>query len=313
MDDIGVVFGSLTPAELVADGARLAERLGFSELWFSEDCFFAGGVSGMTQVLASTERATVGLGLASVVTRHPAVLAMEAAAIARMYPGRGRITLGLGNTHWLEQLGLLPQRPLTAVEETYAAVQDLLAGRLVDRRAGVHSYDGVRLDFPPAEPPELWIGAVNERALRMAGRTADGVLLSVLAGPRYVRWARELVGPDVPITAFVLASVDDDEQQARDAVRDAVGFFLDAESHSALVTESDHGREVRQQTGQRIPDAWLDEYAAAGSPQTVAERLGVLHEAGATSVGLWVFPPDRFEEQLHRLAKVATQMRPTPD
>lgn len=285
-----------------------AEQVGFSELWFSEDCFFAGGVSGLTQVLAATERATAGLGLASVMTRHPAVLAMELAAIARMYPGRSRATLGLGNTHWLDQLGLLPDKPLTAVEQTYAAIRDLLAGRVVDRRDEVHHYDGVRLDFPPAEPPELWMGAVNERALRTAGRIADGVLLSVLAGPRYVRWARELVGPDVPITAFVLTSVDD-EQRARDAVRDAVDLFLQAESHTALVTESEHGAEVAAaQEGMVVRDAWVDEYAAAGTPGTVAGRLRALMDAGASSVGLWVFPPERFAEQLHRLAEVAAEL-----
>lgn len=311
MDEVGVVFGSLTPAELVADGARLAERLGFSDLWFSEDCFFAGGISGMTQVLAATERTTVGLGLASVMTRHPAVLAMELAAIARMYPGRSRATIGLGNTHWLGQLGLVPDKPLTAVEQTYAAVRDLLAGEIVDRRDEVHHYDGVRLDFPPAEPPELWIGAVNERALRTAGRIADGVLLSVLAGPSYVRWVREVLGPRVPITAFVLASVDDDERRARDAVRDAVGFFLRAESHTALVTRSEHADEVREALGsgaEGVPDGWVDEYAAAGSPDTVAERLRALRRAGATSIGLWVFPPERFAEQLTRLAKVVTEV-----
>lgn len=37
---IGVVFGSLTPPEELTEGAALAERLGFGDLWFSEDCFF---------------------------------------------------------------------------------------------------------------------------------------------------------------------------------------------------------------------------------------------------------------------------------
>ncbi|MGW4471771.1 LLM class flavin-dependent oxidoreductase [Nonomuraea sp. NPDC004354] len=310
---IGVVFGSLTPPEELTEGAALAERLGFAQLWFSEDCFFTGGLSGLTQLLAATQAVPVGLGLASVVTRHPAILAMELAGLARMYPGRVRAAVGLGNTHWLRQMGLLPERPLTAVVETFDVVRELLDGERVDRRTATHELNGIRLEFPPRQPPELWIGAVNQRALRAAGARADGVLLSVLAGPSYVAWAREQAAvagrPAPPVTAFVLASVSDDARKAREAVREAVGFFLKAEAHTALVGRSRYGAEIRQRVaaladGQplAVEDAWIDEFAAAGDPEHVRERLQGLLDAGADSLGLWLFPPDRLTDQLHRIA-----------
>jgi 5,10-methylenetetrahydromethanopterin reductase len=311
--NIGIVFGSLTPPEELTDGAALAERLGFGELWFSEDCFFTGGLSGLTQLLAATRTVPVGLGLASVMTRHPAILAMELAGLARMHPGRSRAAVGLGNTHWLRQMGLLPERPLTAVTETFDALRELLSGATVDRRTGTHEFAGIRLEFPPEQPPELWIGAVNERALRAAGAKADGILLSVLAGPTYVAWAKEQASaagrPALPITAFVLAAVGDDDQTARDAVREAVGFFLRAESHTALVARSKHGAEVRERIASLaddeplvVEDAWIDEFAVAGEPDRVRDRLQELLAAGADSLGLWLFPPDRLTSQLRRIA-----------
>src|SRR5690348_16847560 len=112
---VGVVFGSLTPPERLAEGAELAERLGFGELWFSEDCFFTGGLTGLTQLLTAAPTTPAGLGLASAMTRHPAILAMELAGLARTHPGRVRAAIGLGNTHWLRQMRLLPPLPLTAV------------------------------------------------------------------------------------------------------------------------------------------------------------------------------------------------------
>jgi 5,10-methylenetetrahydromethanopterin reductase len=160
---------------------------------FSEDCFFTGGLSGLTQLLATTRAVPAGLGLASVMTRHPAVLAMELAGLARMHPGRTRAAVGLGNRTWLKQMGLLPDRPLSAVSETFRALRELLAGRMVDGPAGPHRFDRIQLAFPPAQPPELWIGSVNARALAAAGAVADGVLLSVLSGPSYLRWAHEQV------------------------------------------------------------------------------------------------------------------------
>lgn len=181
---IGVVFGSLTPPEQLTEGAVLAEQLGFGELWFSEDCFFTGGLSGLTQLLAATRTVPAGLGLASVMTRHPAILAMELAGLARMYPGRTRAAVGLGNRHWLRQLGRLPRRPLTTVLQTVDVLGELLRGGTVDRSTDAMSSTRSGWSSRPLVPPALWLGAVNERALRAAGATADGVLLSVLSGAR---------------------------------------------------------------------------------------------------------------------------------
>ncbi|HWM02695.1 MAG TPA: LLM class flavin-dependent oxidoreductase [Actinophytocola sp.] len=301
---MGVVFGSLTPPEQLSAGSRLAESLGFRELWFSEDCFFTGAMSGMTQMLASTHRIPVGLGLASTQTRHPALLAMELAGLARMHPGRVRATLGLGNAHWLRQMGTFPDRPLSALVNDFDAVGSLLAGESVTRAGGPgHTFDDITLSFPPAVSPPLLMGAVNERALRAAGARADGVLLSVLAGPAYVQWAREQVAAGAaavgravpPITVFVLASVDDDPDRARDAVADAVEFFARAEAHTALVGRS------------ATPDATtradlVREFAAAGKPEDVAAKLRSLLDHGADAVGLWMFPSDELEEQLRLVA-----------
>ncbi|MEU4392726.1 LLM class flavin-dependent oxidoreductase [Kribbella sp. NPDC023855] len=315
---VGVVFGSLTPPEELTRGARLAEELGFGELWFSEDCFFTGGLSGLTQMLAATSEIPAGLGLASVMTRHPAILAMELAGLARMHPGRSRAAIGLGNRHWLQQMGLMPERPLTAVTQTFEALRELLAGDSVDRHTVISEFNGIRLEYPPDHPPELWIGAVNSRALAAAGAVADGVLLSVLAGPAYISWAAEQVaaaGVKPPITAFVLAAIDDDPQVARDAVRDAVGFFLQAESESALVGKSAHGTEIRNRIDKLAPgetlvveDAWIDEFAVAGDAPTVTTRISTLLAAGADSVALWLFPPHHLTEQL---TLFATDVLPT--
>ena len=310
---VDVVFGSLTPPELLAGGGALAEELGFAELWFSEDCFFTGAMSGMTQLLASTSAVPVRLGLASTVTRHPALLAMELAGLARMYPGRVSATLGLGNVGWLEQLGLLPRRPLTTLLDDHAQLSRLLAGDQVSGGAG-HVFRDVRLGFPPALAPPLWLGAVNARALRAAGGVADGVLLSVLSGPSYVRWACAQVRagakaagrPAPPVVAFALTSVDPDAARARADVADAVAFFAEAEQRSALVSASPFSPDDvrRLLRGDRSGIAPLiEEFAAAGDARHVAAHLDALLDAGADRVGLWLFPTAAFEEQLTVIAR----------
>src|SRR5437868_13868891 len=104
---VGVVLGSHMPPERIVHTARRAEWLGFGELWFSEDCFFAGAFAGIAAALGTTQRLPVGLGIASAVTRHPALLAMECATLARLHPGRFFPGVGLGVPFWLQQMGLL--------------------------------------------------------------------------------------------------------------------------------------------------------------------------------------------------------------
>ncbi len=313
---IGVVFGSVTPPESIARNARRAEELGFGELWFSEDCFFSGGMSGLAQVLAATREVPVGIGAVSIASRHPAITAMELAGLARTHPGRVVPGVALGVRAWLEQMGVLPDAPLTALRETVGVLRDLLAGKEVTVEGSVHRLSGVRLDFPPPEPPPVHVAAVNEKALRLSGEVADGTILSVLAGPAYVRWAREriaegarLAGRDPGthrVTTFALYAVDDDAARARAAVRDAVALFLAAERASALVrvpglTAELHalladGEQGEADLAARIPDRWLDEVAIAGDPAHCAARLQELLDAGSDAVGLWLFPTDRAEE-----------------
>lgn len=295
---MGVVFGSVTPPERIGDVARRAEELGFGEFWFSEDCFFSGAMSGAARILAATRTAPVGTGAVSVMTRHPAVTAMEFAGLSRMYPGRVVPGVALGVRAWLDQMGVLPKAPLTALRDTVGVLRGLFAGETVSVDGGVHRLDRVTLDYPPPRPLPIHVAAVNEKALRLSGEIADGTILSVLSGPSYVRWARQVIAPRTPdhrVTAFALYSVDTDGARARDAVREAVAMFLAAESTSALVRVPGYAADLARGAppAHLVPDAWLDELAVAGTPEECAERLRRLFDAGADSVGLWLFPTDR--------------------
>jgi len=91
-----VRFEPDSPPEELMEFAQWVERLGYDELWFSEDLPFAGGIAMAATALACTERLRVGVGLLPAVTRNVATLAMEIAALARIAPGRVTMTLGHG-------------------------------------------------------------------------------------------------------------------------------------------------------------------------------------------------------------------------
>ncbi|MEA2359977.1 MAG: hypothetical protein QOI62_3237 [Solirubrobacteraceae bacterium] len=311
---IGIVLGSHMPAEGITRTAALAEQLGFGELWFSEDCFFTGAMSGVTAALSVTERMSVGIGIVSAVTRHPALLAMELATISRLYPGRVLPGVGLGVPAWLDQMGLRPKSPLSAMRECIEHVRALLEGEEVTFEGNVFKFDQVKLTHLPNERLPIYMGIVNEKGLQLSGEIADGTVLSVLAGTDYVRWARERIAEGAArsgrerdphrLVTYTLFSVDSDGRKAKEAVRDSIAFYLEAMPNNALSKVYGITDEVGDMlarggaatVAREMPSTWMDDLAIAGDPDECAHRLQALIDAGSDFVGLWLFPTDRGDE-----------------
>jgi alkanesulfonate monooxygenase SsuD/methylene tetrahydromethanopterin reductase-like flavin-dependent oxidoreductase (luciferase family) len=305
------------PPERIVRTARRAEELGFGELWFSEDCFFTGAFAGIASVLAATERIPVGLGVASAVTRHPALLAMESATLSRLYPGRFRPGVGLGVPLWLQQLGLMPRSPLGAVRECVESVRTLLHGDELTRD-GLFAFDRVQLSHVPEEELPIYLGMVGPRGLELAGAIADGTVLSVLAGVDYVRWSHERIAAGAAaagrasaphrVVTFVLYSVAADGRAAREAVRDVTAFYLTAMPDNALTEVYGIQPQLQEllaagKLAQELPEPWLEDLAVAGDPDEVAAKIRALLDAGSDSVCLWPFPLEQGEELLELTAR----------
>ncbi|MBQ1094484.1 LLM class flavin-dependent oxidoreductase [Streptomyces sp. B93] len=193
MTGLGAVFRPQLPPERLRAVARLADEAGLEELWLWEDCFLEGGVSTTAAALAWTERLRVGIGLLPVPLRNVAVTAMEAAALHRMFPGRPVLVVGHGVQDWMGQVGARAGSPLTLLREQLDALRALLRGERVTTEGRYVRLDGVALDWPPAQAPEVLAGATGPRTLRLAGEAADGTLLTSATSADGVGKARVLI------------------------------------------------------------------------------------------------------------------------
>lgn len=318
---LGVLLGSTTAPERLPVLSRQAETLGFDEVWLAEDYFFYGGFTGVSQALAATERIRVGLGVASCMARHPAVTAMEIASVDRAFPGRFMPGLGHGVPAWVKQMGLYPRSPMRALEEAFTGIRTLLTRDKPYSAEGEYfTFREVSLTHPPAGSLPLYLGVIGEKGCEMAGRIADGNVLSVLAPTEYVSWARSLAqqgmraaGRDghFGLPAYVLAAVDRDRARARAAVRQSVAFYLAAvgptpltgaiginDTLSGLLADGGGAKAVLD----GMPDEWVDTLAIAGTPEEVAARIEQYWAASADSVILAPQPAEMTEEQLRLLA-----------
>ena len=169
---IGVVFRPQQPPEDLRAVVHAVEQAGVPELWLWEDCFLEGGLTAATAALAWSTRTRVGVGLLPVPLRNPALLAMELATVARLWPDRLVATLGHGVLEWMGQVGAAVESPMTLLGEYAAAVRDLLDGRRVDVAGRYVRLDGVALDWPPVRRPRCCRSAraAHDPARRRRGR-----------------------------------------------------------------------------------------------------------------------------------------------
>lgn len=177
----------IAPHDLLAHAKALEPLV--DELWIVEDLSWAGGISQMAAVLGATNDVVVGHGIAPSPFRNAAALAMEWAALADMWPGRVACGLGHGVQSWMAQLGAKPESPLTHIEETCVAVQQLLAGERVVSHGRYVTVDDVELVFPPASPPPVSLGVLGPKSLRLSGRIASGTILPEGQGPDEIKAA----------------------------------------------------------------------------------------------------------------------------
>src|SRR5947208_17128640 len=98
------VHGGL-PARECAAQARAAEEAGFSTVWFAENAFGRGAMSGLAASALATRTIRLGVG---VFNRHPTLIAMEMAALDELSDGRA--VLGIGSGIRLAQIGMAAPR-----------------------------------------------------------------------------------------------------------------------------------------------------------------------------------------------------------
>lgn len=314
---IGVVFHPAFPPASLAGFARRAEEAGFDELWLWDDCFQPGALTSAAIALSATSRLKVGIGLLPATVIHPLFAAMEITTLARAFPQRILPGFGFGFGPWMVQIGAKPKSYLTALEETVAAVRRILAGERVTAHGEQVNVEDVQLHVPPDFPPPLYIGAMREKALRLAGRVGDGTILTAMSSPAYVRWSvghiragmAEAGRTSHRVVAYLDVKVSADGKAARDAARRALAErmpWADSQVNALGIAGEyaalDLGRGVEAVTEQ-IPDAWVNEFCATGTPEETLAAIERVAQAGVDSVVLQPLngDPDGLEEYIRYL------------
>jgi 5,10-methylenetetrahydromethanopterin reductase len=297
---LGVIFHPSFPPETLADYARRAEAAGFDELWLWDDCFVPGALTSAAIALSATQRLKVGIGLIPATSINPLFAAMELTTLARAFPNRILPGFGHGLATWMAQIGAAPKSSLTSLGETIPTIRRLLSGEMVSLRGEQVKLDKVQMHLTTASVPPLYVGALRAKTLRLAGRVGDGTIMAAMASPAYIRWAQEHIRAGMAeagrtqhhVVVYLDAKVSPDGAAARAATRRALADWwpwVDAHTDTLGITHEVNAF-VRQHgvdgLAAHMPDEWLDAFAAAGTPEQVAEGVQRIIATGVDSVVL---------------------------
>lgn len=299
--DISVVAASREddrpPVEAV-EVAKLADRLGYREVWLGEgptwDAFVLAAAVGL-----ATTRITLTVGPVPVSVRDPLTIARGAAGVAALAGRPVGVALGTSSVRVVEGVhGRSRARAAAVLAESAAAVGELLGDDRpdADRRWLAH---GFRRRLAPAGGP-LTVAAFGDRAIAVAAQHADRMLLDLVTTGQVATCRAKLdeaaarAGRPAPrLAAWLPAAVDPTPEDHTQLRRGVAGYLtvrgyremLLAAGFGAAVELADRGAGADELLAALPPDA-AGTAGLVGDLDTVRARLHAYADAGLDEVAI---------------------------
>lgn len=261
-----------------------AEAAGIGQVWST----FGLRADGLTMYAAAamqTDRIKFGTSIVPTYTRHPSVMASQAAALEELAPGRLRLGIGPSHRPMIEgELGVPMGKPHTHLREYLLVLRALLWEGKVDFEG---TYFNVHTGFAPGTTPPktpILIGALRENAFRLAGELADGAISWVCPIPYLVNTAlpalkagAESAGRTVPpLVAHINVALSQDRQKVLDTARTRLAHY----GHLPFYLKMFEDAGYPLGTDGVLTDGLLDQLVISGDAATIIERLAEIQAAG---------------------------------
>jgi probable F420-dependent oxidoreductase len=314
--EFGLVAQTTAPAKDVIELAQRAEAAGFTHFWtFDSTVLWQEPFVIYSQILSSTSRIKVGPMVTNPLTRDWTVTASLFATLNDMFGPRTVCGIGRGDSA-VRYTGGVPAT-LSTLAQCMSVIKELAEGR-----EAVIRDTSVKIPWITNGQLDVWMAAYGPKALALAGRQADGLILQ-LADPFIVNWAIETVNEavvgagkkteDFTICVAAPAYVGDDLAHQRDQVRWFGGMVG---NHVADIVErygsessvvppaltdyikgrkgydySHHGQAGNPSTD-FVPDEIVDRFCLLGPIEQHREKLNELKNLGVDQYALYLMHDD---------------------
>ena len=309
------------------------ERLGYQQIWVSNEKFFHDMYIVTSVVAEHTSKLSIGTFIADPYTHHPALTAMSIATLDKISGGRAVLGMGAGGTGF-PVMGITRKKPATAIREAVTVIRGLWRGETVDFEGEVIQCRNGRLNFNARKDIPVVVASRGDLVLRTGGEVADGVMIATYAEPvginhaiSRIRAGAERAGrsmQDIRIISRVDACISQDRRVAYDAVKPMVGVMLWTsypdrrfvqrcglevpEEVEAIIAKRDYNLMVAN--AHLIPDEFVDKFCWAGTAEDVARKVTEVVKLGIEDITFLPHPPKGGDtsETVQQFAKVVKPM-----
>jgi probable F420-dependent oxidoreductase len=313
MITFGVTVLPDPPYQRFLELIQLAEQHGFEYGWtYDSHILWQDSYATLAVAADRTERIKLGHFVTNPGIRDPTVTASWYATAHDISNGRMVMGIGRGDSS-RRVVGLKPVK-VAEFERRCAMIKDLMNGRAVEWNEKELKLEWVRPELPEIE---MWIAGYGPKALAVAGRVGDGVIIQ-LADPQIIQWIMETArasaeeaGRDPAALKCIVGApshVSDDIADAREQVRwfpamvsnhvmDLIEKYgWESEIPKALTDfvkarkfydYKEHSR-VGAKHGGFVTDEICDRFCVLGSVDQVIEKLRELESVGVDQFNVYL-------------------------
>ena len=282
---------------------RCEKEWGYEAIWLAEtngaDSFALAGA-----IAQATDRVEIGTAIVPVYNRTPAILAMGAATLADLSEGRFVLGLGTSSHAMIEGWHGVPfEQPLGRVRDTMAVLRSALAGEKTSHQGRTLTSQGFRLGIRPEHPLRIYLAALREKMLHLAGALGEGLIINmmplesmpqILGAYRTGAVDAERDCSDDDVVARFQIAVTSDKERARNMVRMGFSGYVATPVYNRFFSWVGHddvargvaeafARGDRKGTAEAMSDAFVDDLAIIGDAVEAREKLAAFVEAGVTT------------------------------
>ncbi len=291
MAEIGLSMDGRAPVADIPAQAQAAEEGGASTLWIACHLFLRDPVTTAALALGATKRIKIALMAMSPYSTHPVYIAMAAATLDEMYPGRVILCLGAGAPADLKAAGIESPKPLAAIGETVKICRQLFAGEMPDVHGRMFDVAGRRLVNGRRDIP-IVLAASRPNMLKLSGRETDGVLISAATSPPFVKACLDQAQGG---RKFHKAAIVYTRLGPPDAIRRPIGFVLRGAHHAENIRlggatldqqalGAAYAAEDWSEVERLVSDEVVRRHAACGTPDEVRATLATYAAIGLDEV-----------------------------
>jgi 5,10-methylenetetrahydromethanopterin reductase len=304
----GIQIRPNKPPEQFVSHLKLAEEQGFEYAWIADVGLHREAFILSALACQATNRIKIGPGVTNPYSRHPAILAAEAATLQEISHGRAFLGLGTGGYAALQQLGLATwDRPASTLREAVTICRGLLDGAVVNFRGSIFETRNAKLDFTLHHRVPIYLGVMlGENGLKLAGQLCDGALTVGPLGRTHTKYVVDQIKQaaieahrrpdDLEIAMATPFSVSENGVEAVKVVKQAIAelAILDPRLLPALHAEGITDEEILQvqnsvrqgDAARGVTDEMVELFGIAGTPSYCVEKLARLTKTGITQVAV---------------------------